>query len=131
MRVIQDQGAILAHWVYTREEWMAFRRWDGLRRSLLHYLLARLPYSHKVSLPEIIITGQRVVTNEEAQPFMDQYHKLKRVNIRDTGAMNILEITYEKISGRLSRVKEIRIPVPKGRLKEAVEVHDCLMSNTF
>lgn len=131
MRVIQDQRAVLAHWVYTNDEWKLFNRWKKLRKGYLYYWFSRFSRQMRDELPEITITGQKVWTNDSAEPFMDNQHKLRRVNIRDTGQLNILEITYERLHGGRSKYREIRIPVPRGKLKEAIEVHDCLSGYAF
>lgn len=131
MRVIQDQRAVLAHWVYTQDEWKIFSRWQEMKRGYLYYWFRRWVKGKPIDLPEITITGQKVWTNDAVEPFLDQENKLRRVNIRDTGNMNVLEITYERLHTRRNRLHEIRIPVPKGKLKEAMEVHDCLAGYTF
>jgi hypothetical protein len=41
--------------------------------------------------------------------------------------MNILEITYEKISSKLPDLQDIYILVPKGKLREAIELQEYLL----
>jgi orotate phosphoribosyltransferase-like protein len=131
MRVIQNLQAALAHWVYSKEEWSSYKRWETSRRGALYSIFAKVFPRKCAIVPEITITGQKIWIDDQAVSFMDNNNKLKRVSIRDIGNMNILEITYEQIKGNTSGIREIRIPVPKGKLKEAIEVQDCLSGNTF
>ena len=131
MRVIQNLQAALAHWVYTKEEWIAYRRWEKSRKGFVFYFFYKYFKSAAVIVPEITITGQKIWIDNTAESFLDNNNKLKRVSIRDTGNMNILEITYERMNGKTTGMREIRVPVPKGKLKEAIEVQDCLSGNTF
>src|SRR4051812_33239421 len=124
MRVIQNLQAALAHWIYTREEWLAYQRWERARKGVFHLLLSKLFNGRVTIVPEITITGQKIWVGDVALPFIDSNNKLKRVAIRDTGQFNLLEITYETMGGKTSGLREIRVPVPKGKLKEAIEVQD-------
>ena len=130
MRVIHNLQAALVHWVYTQEEWKAYRRWEQSRRSPLHSVLFRLFRQQIVSVPEITITGQKVWIDNISQVFMDQQRQLKRVNIREMGSMNILVIIYACMEQNRERVSEIRVPVPTGKLKEAVIVQESLAGYT-
>lgn len=131
MRVIHDLHSILAHWIYTREEWESFLRWKKLRRGFFHYAAYSLFGKRAIVVPEITITGMKIWINDEGESFMDQERKLKRINIKDSGTMNILEIIYEKINGKQRRQHEIRIPVPKGKLREAIELQESLGGYTI
>lgn len=131
MRVIQDLHKILAHWNYSPEEWNEFLRWQQQRKGFMHYAWHLIFRQRNAEVPEITITGQRIWTNNDAESFMDNSRKLRKILIRDTGRFNILQISYEKLSGNEVRQQEIRIPVPKGKLKEAIEVQESLDGYTI
>ena len=115
---------ILARWTYTREEWKAFHQWRQRKKSWLHYIVYRLRLHRHRQIPEIIITPDAVLTNKRQEAFHEGDRLFQRVNIRDAGKLNVMEICYE--CG--NRSKEIRIPIPKGRLREAIEVQEKLVA---
>lgn len=77
-------------------------------------------------IPEISITNYKVWIGDRVRPFRDDQRRLRRVNIRDTGRFNIMEITYELANRQSKRLPVIYIPIPKGKLREAIEVHEAL-----
>ncbi len=114
---------ILAHWIYTREEWRLFHYWRLRRKSLLHYWFYRLQPGKRSPAPEIKITTASVWMNERNECFHENGSIFQRVNIRDAGHLNIIEICYE--NGKENR--EIRIPIPKGKLREAIRLQEELL----
>ena len=74
----------------------------------------------------MIITTQQVWVGVNERPFNDNAHWLRRIDIRDEGKLNILEISYTSISGSPLAEYGIHVPVPKGKLREAVSVHSQL-----
>lgn len=123
MRVIRNTGTVLAHWVYTREEWKLFLQWERRRMGWFRYLLRQLMDPDRKPLSEITITGESVTLNQQKLLFNRDNHQLRRVHLRETGTVNILEIMYQKVP---NVVKVIRIPVPKGELRNAMLVQECL-----
>jgi hypothetical protein len=120
-----DEKMIIAHWTYNREEWRAFLKWKVLRKGPLHYILHWLrPARHK-RVPEVRITHGKVWINDTHEPFHDEERRFRNISIHDAGKLNIMEIRYEQ--GDLS--SEIRILIPKGKLREAIRVQDELMNN--
>jgi len=115
---------ILAHWTYTRDEWRLFHRWRMRQKSWLHYIWHRLKPGQQKKIAEITITPESVWTNERNEAFHEGSRQFQRVNIRDAGKLNVMEICYEH--DRNSR--EIRIPIPKGKLREAIEVQEKLIA---
>ncbi len=63
-------------------------------------------------------------TNEQDENFAAGERHFQRVNISDAGRLNVMEIFYEKGNAR----QEIRIPIPKGKLREAIEVQEKLLA---
>lgn len=131
MRVIQDQRTLLAHWVYTREEWRFFEHWQLRRKGFLAYLLSRIRGRRILDMPEITITGQRICINDHIEVFADETRKLRRVHLRETDVLHVLEIIYELMGQNASRMRMIQIPVPRGKLREAIDVQECLSGNAF
>lgn len=125
MRIAPNERAFLAHWTYSTEEWERFTRWSKLRRGWLSYLLFRLFPGRNQSVPEIAITCQKVWIGDFVESFRSKERQLKRIHIRDTREMNILEIIYEDHRGKPG-LSQIHIPIPKGKLREAMEVHENL-----
>ncbi len=117
---------ILAHWTYTKEEWKAFARSDKRKRNgLLQLVNFFLPTTMR-EVPEVRITPEKVFIGKNKRHFSDAMNQLRQINIREEGSINIMEITFESVRNRATEFNEIRIPVPKGKLKEAFEVEEKL-----
>lgn len=123
----QNETEALIRWTYSRDEWQAFMRWKKRRKSFFHYLLHRLSLSQRTQSPEITISSGRVSVGANHEPFDSNERQLKRVNIHDTGNMNVMEITYQRNDLQNAGRGEIHIPVPKGKLKEAIQVQEKLL----
>jgi len=117
----------LARWTYTKEEWKAFLRTTKKNNSIFaQFLHFFLPAKLK-SAPVVTITPERVWIGNDQQYFSSERHVLTKIRVAEVEAVNILAITYEEKGGATVSAKEIRIPVPKGRLREAIEVEQKLM----
>jgi hypothetical protein len=77
-------------------------------------------------IPEIEITDYMVIINDKLIVFQGKGKMLRKVDIREENDINILGISYEYQSGDKTSFNELRIPVPRGRLREAIEVQQCL-----
>ena len=126
-QLYRNESPVLAHWTYTQEEWKKFLRWKKLQKGVVHYLLHRLRFRAEKA-PAIMIMQGRVLVDEVPESFHGENRRLKRIHIKDAGSMNVMEIVYqnEYVSGTGSN--EIHLPVPKGRLKEAIRVEEALSS---
>ncbi|MDP4262015.1 MAG: hypothetical protein Q8941_05735 [Bacteroidota bacterium] len=116
----------LVHWTYSRDEWKTFMRWKKMREGFFHYLLYRLSPNRKSKIPEITITHDQVCMDDIPEPFDDQGRRFTRINIHDAGIINVMEISYRRHGIQHAGLGEIHIPVPKGRLKEAIGVEEKL-----
>lgn len=127
MQTIQKhtETNILVRWTYSYEEWRIFLRWKSLRKSYIHYLIY-LSRSGIRYAPDVMITLHRVWTDDKYEHFNLDDRRLKRIHIRDEGQLNVLEITYEQQHAKGPFNNNIHVPVPKGRLKEAIEVEEQL-----
>ena len=122
----QNEAAELVRWTYSGDEWRNFIRWKQRRKGFLHYLLHRLSASHWPQAPEITIGQGRVSIGNDQESFFNENRQLKRVNIHDAGKVNVLEIAYQRNDLQHTGPAEILIPVPKGKLKEAIQLQEKL-----
>ncbi len=122
-----DPASVIAHWTYTREEWRRFIRWKKLKKSFLHYTIYFFTPKNQLQVPEIKITWERVWIGDTHQHFHNNDHQLKRIDIRDEGKLNIMEITYEWVNRKTAGLDAIYVPVPKGKLREAIGTQEKLL----
>lgn len=122
----QDETAALVHWTYSHDEWENFMRWKKKKKGFFHYLFHWLFPKRNSKTPNIKITGDKVSIDDMHESFHDTERQLQRVNIHDAGKMNIMEIAYHWPDQKQKLPAEIRIPVPKGKLKEAIQVQERL-----
>jgi len=119
---------LLAHWTYTPQEWKTFVRWTKKRKGLFYYLLHFFLPKWVQQTPEVRITPERVWIGDIHQLFSSEGHRFKKIDIRDAVGLNIMEISYERTGRKLPGSEEIRIPIPKGKLREAIQVQERLMN---
>lgn len=106
----------LANWFYDNSEWRRFVRWELFKSGGIHLLRSVKMLIFPVNSRVIKISQGTVLIGEKLHPFHAGNRVFQTADIYEAGPMHILEICYKE--------KEIygviRIPVPKGRLKEAV-----------
>ncbi len=117
---------VLVHWTYTRDEWRRFIRWKKQKKGFLYYIIHRLWHNIQLPVPEVKITPEQVWIGNEQRHFSNDQHQLRRIEIRNEGQINVMEITYRWSKRKTTGLGEIRIPVPRGKLKEAIEVEEKL-----
>lgn len=113
----------LTRWNYTKEEWQHFQRWKTRKKGLLFLLMQFLKPVKDGQVPEVRIMADRVWINDTHQPFQNSYRQFREIHIREAGPVNILEISYEQSN----RIRDIRVPIPRGKLREAFEVQERLL----
>jgi len=128
MEYLPKQGnMLLAHWTYNREEWKAFQRWrkkkNGIFYSIKHFLFGGL----NCKIPEVKITPETISFGELRRNINNNGNQVQRIDLSDEGEINILAISFRDSNGRRGAA-EIRVPVPKGKLREAIEVQEKLMN---
>jgi|GEM_PF-6464711 len=76
-------------------------------------------------LPEVIITEEAVLVNGKSMTFSNHTNRLGHVAIREAKGLNVLEISYcmENRQGILETAR-IRVPIQKGKLREAIRVQE-------
>jgi hypothetical protein len=77
-------------------------------------------------VPEIVIANGTATVNGKPTVFHGDGKCLRKVDVKENNSINILEITFEKQTRKGTSFDEIRIPVPRGKLREAMELQDCL-----
>lgn len=122
-QTIKAVNMTLVHWTYTKDEWKAFLRSTLKRKKTFYHLISLVLARRAKTVPEVCITPEKVWIGNNQQYFNSSKHELRQIDLRHDGFVNILLITY----GRDGSNHEIRIPVPKGKLREAIEVQDRLM----
>jgi hypothetical protein len=113
------------NWCYESTEWKRFEKWELFRKGGIHLLkfliMLLLPGKPK----EVKISQYTVLIGRKSHPFHSDRREFQTADIYDAGAMHILEICYKE--------KEIygviRIPVPKGKLKDAIMLEKSLFRN--
>lgn len=76
--------------------------------------------------PEIIITSDNANVNGKLTIFNGDGKCLRKADIKEKYDRNVLEIVYDSRSGETISSKELIIPVPKGKLREAVMLLESL-----
>lgn len=114
---------MIARWVYLPEEWRQFRLWQARKKGWIAGLLYKLRSNGKKEMTVVTIGPSEVMINDELLSISVSGKERRRVDIRDAGGMNILCICNDS---DLNRRVSIQVPVPKGKLREAVEVQRLL-----
>lgn len=122
----QDETEALVHWTYSRGEWKTFMRWKKMKKGVFHYIFHRLFPKRNPKTPGIMITREKISIDDADEAFRGDDRQLKGINIRDAGRINVMEISYERSQGSDIISEEIYIPVPRGKLREAIEVQEKL-----
>lgn len=116
------------NWDYSPEEWLKFRRWEArYKRGLWGSLVFYFKNLSSKSSARVRIGTNEVWINNSPKTFQNNQCRLMDVSLREERALNVLNIRYEMSN----RLYDIVVPVPKGRLREAIEVEEYLrLSNT-
>lgn len=117
---------VLAHWIYTKDEWKAFIKWKKIRKSIFHFFIHWITPKSKRQVPEIMITSDNIWIGNKHHSFNNAGSRLKRINIFDAGSINVMEISYDSKTQSSLINNEIKFPVPKGKLREAISIQEKL-----
>jgi|SRR5215831_14137999 len=122
----QQESTALVLWTYSLDEWNNFLNWKKKKNGLFQYFLYRF-FSRKIKrTPEITISETRVGVDNVQESFHDSRRRLRRVSIHDAGSMNVMKICYHAPDLPQKGPFEINILVPKGKLREAIQLQDKL-----
>jgi len=78
--------------------------------------------------PQIIITSDNASVNGKLTIFNGEGKFLRHADLKEKYDRNVLEIVYESKKGEKVSSKQLIIPVPKGKLREAIVLLDSLNS---
>lgn len=116
---------VLVHWTYTNHEWNTFlvkKLWRGEWVIVLRNIFSM----GKKHSPEVRITPERVFIGSRPTLISSGKHRIRKISIKEAGKINMMEIIYE-VAGK-QKARHIQIPVPKGKLVEAFEVEERLLT---
>lgn len=124
--ISHNEIIVLVHWVYTRAEWKIFLRKENRKKGIARWLIYWIFGWSIKKIPEVRISSEKISIGEKLFFFNTKENRLKRINILDGGKINIMEICYNSFAENSSAIHEFRIPVPKGKLREAVIIQEKL-----
>ena len=112
-------------WIYTKDEWQRFEKWNARRKGVVDYLWHFFFHKQNQHVQSVELTEQSVTIADKKKYFSGPVTELRRVEIHDNKEFNVMIITYEIVSKK--QLTEIRLPIPKGKLKEAIDAQEKLM----
>lgn len=124
MKITVKNDSWLTYWFYDRSEWKSFVRWELFRKGGIHFFRSFLMLLLPVKSEVIKISRGAVLIGAKLHRFHAGNRVFQTADIYDAGPMHILEICYKE----KETYGVIRIPVPKGKLKEAVMLEKQLRS---
>jgi hypothetical protein len=132
-----DRGEVIAAWTYTNDDWKRYLYWQQQRRRRYVWvqivtvvtmggIICLLQMSkacgfHALKKKYIIITATGVVIRKRFIPFNTNNRQLKTIHIIEGWQVYILTIICHSMISH-QKTTTIFIPVPKGRLGEAVRL---------
>ena len=124
-------GALMIHFL-KGSDWftaLAISISIGLIYGIIKYMtkLSSIKLNDN-KMPEVIITNVAIIVNGHMNRFYSNNLWLGKVTVNDAGAFNVLEITYCWNTRSGQSFDEIRVPIPKGSLKEAIFLQERLMN---
>jgi hypothetical protein len=113
-------------WIYTKEEWGRFEKWNARRKGVVEFVWHFLFHKENEHVQSVELTEQSVTIADKRKYFSGPVTELRRVEIYDKKDFNVMIISYEIVSKK--QLNEIRLPIPKGKLKEAIDAQEKLMA---
>jgi hypothetical protein len=123
--IIALKGDWTISWIYTKEEWRRFEKWNARRKGVVEYIWQFLFHKENPDVQSVELTEQSVTIGDKKKYFSGPVTELRRVEIYDKKDFNVMIITYEIVSKK--QLNEISLPIPKGKLKEAIDAQEKLM----
>lgn len=112
-------------WIYSPEEWKAFLRWQGRKKAGWFYWLSVRRWK-KQRVPQVGLTTDIVFMDNEPIYIDTAGNSLRRIMLRDAGDLNVLVLIYGPAADNRSPLQELYLPVPRGRLREAIQFQEGL-----
>lgn len=117
-QLVNADKIMLVHWTYSREEWGRFLGYSTGTRWLF-----RLRSLFRLRAPEVWISARHIWIGSRERINMRK-HEVNSIDLREEGPVNILAIFYRVKDHR--HIRRLKIVVPKGKLREALEVQRSL-----
>jgi hypothetical protein len=114
---------LLKDWDFSLSMAMGFVLTYALLR---YYTLPLFRKWRRGGTNEIIVEETMVIVNGRTTVFHANDIHLRKIDIIEIERVNILELSYEKKTAKGFNSAELRIPIPKGKLLEAIKLLDCL-----
>jgi hypothetical protein len=113
-----DEENWMLRWIYTNDEWRHFEKWNAKNKGIFNYLWHLLFYRNR-QVQSVELTEQWLKIGNKREYFNGPVTEFRRIHICEKGEINVICLTYENISKK--QLKEVSIPIPKGKLIEAIE----------
>jgi len=95
--------------------------------ALIQYMARLRSFKWKENkMPEVVIVNGTITVNGKSTVFQGNDKWLRKAQLKENDEQNILCISFEWKSGNDIYSDEVNIPVPKGKLREAMELLDTL-----
>lgn len=106
----------LTNWLYDNAEWKQFAKWELFKKGGISRLLCLLiPFRYKKT-KEVKVSQHQVLIDGKTYPFNAGNRVFQTADLYDAGPLHVLEICFKENNN----YGVIRVPVPKGKLKEAI-----------
>jgi len=89
--------------------------------SWLRWVLTMNSFGNVLPKNEVTITDQSILINDKLNPYRSENYWLDKIQILD-GDPDVLEITYAWNTRKGNTFDEMRVPIPKGKRDEALNV---------
>lgn len=121
---------VLASWTYSKEDRKAIRKNRRRRMPAVFRLFDRIRTALSNEVPHVAISPDQLSVGKKTIRFHTPGMQLKSIELTDEEDINMLMIVLEDPQNGKTG-KEIRVPVPKGKLREAFYVRDTVRSRFY
>jgi hypothetical protein len=121
---------VSVHWTYSPEEWSIFRKSRVPGQGFLAVFGRFLSGVFSQKAPTVQITPEKILIGRRCRHFNNNRTFIRTVDLRDQGGINILSIRFTGDENSRS-AGEIIVPVPRGKLKEAIRLQENLLETAI
>lgn len=118
--------SIAVHWTYSPDEWSNFLKKHSRKQGFFVSISRLLFGSLRRKAPAVFISPEKIVIGTQCRHFNNHRTFIKTVDLRDQGGVNILSIKFA-VGESAPTADEIVVPVPRGKLKEAIRLQENLL----
>jgi hypothetical protein len=112
-------------WTYTRKEWSEFLHASGWKKRWPHIMKKIMARFHK--RPAVLISTERLSIGGVHYGFSSSKNRLRNIDLREEGSVHVLSFEYENLHEAAELWKEVKVPVPRGKLREAIGIQNRIM----